>query len=388
MKYFIVPADFKNQTIDKYIELNNRYEDSKVIETYGQITIGNNLGSGRSLDLLPKIEYLDFISYVHYSQQKGIAFNYTINAPHMNNREFTENGIQEIKEFFDDLYNAGVHSLTIALPSLIELVKSMGYNFKIKASVLCQITNANKAMSYKRQGIDRIVLDESLNRNFSEMKRIANAFGNGIEIIANAICYKDCSYRMFHYNQMAADSIKPISETSTQYYSHRCVLQRYEEISNIMKLCWVRPEDLKYYTSIGINYFKLQGRQAVLRGDPGRAVECYFRESYDGNLLELLDMFAPTNKFMVYVDNKKLDGFIKTFYEKENFCKNECTCCKYCETFARKSIDYEEANKIIDLAKKFYNGYDKYINLIEQLKSKAGEEKEDDRIDVDFEFGG
>ncbi len=40
--------------------------------------------------------------------------------------------------------------------------------------------------------------------------------------------------------------------------------------------------------------------------------------------MELLDSFSPTNNFKIHMDNKKLDGFIKPFVEKDNFCKNDC----------------------------------------------------------------
>lgn len=112
MKYFIVPADFKNSTIDKYDKQNEKYEHSKVIETYGQISVGNTLGSGRAGDLIPRVDLKGLEQYIKYSAQRGIAFNYTLNATCLGNEEFNEDGILEIKRFLDDLYNAGVESLT------------------------------------------------------------------------------------------------------------------------------------------------------------------------------------------------------------------------------------------------------------------------------------
>ena len=43
MKYFGVPADFKKETIEKYDKLNKEYSASRVIETYGNITLENFL---------------------------------------------------------------------------------------------------------------------------------------------------------------------------------------------------------------------------------------------------------------------------------------------------------------------------------------------------------
>lgn len=179
---------------------------------------------------------------------------------------------------------------------MMELIKLLGCKFKLKASTLCQITNANKAMSYKKMGVERIVLDEAVNRDFQTMKDIRNAFGEGMDIIVNVVYHKNCIYRMFHQNQVSHD--KEADRTSVACYSHKCMMKRAEEVGNLMKLNWVRPDDLHFYTEIGINYFKIQERQAVMKGHPLRTVESYFKEDYSGNLMELLDSFSPTNAFV------------------------------------------------------------------------------------------
>ena len=54
---FSVAADFKRSTLDAYDQLNQRYSGRKVAETFGQISIGNQLdpdGPGICCRLLPK----------------------------------------------------------------------------------------------------------------------------------------------------------------------------------------------------------------------------------------------------------------------------------------------------------------------------------------------
>jgi len=388
MKYYSVPADFKKETIDKYVELHRKYNDSRVKETYGNITVGNYFESGRPANVLPPIDIDGLKDYIHYSRSKDIDFHYTINATHMNNREFTRKGLLELTAFLEKLYDAGVRSLTIAMPSLLELVQSMNRDFKVKTSTLCSITNATKALAYKKMGVDRIVADESVNRDFQSLKRIRNAFGEKVELIVNAICHKNCIYRAFHYNQMSSDSIVIANEKSLDYYPNRCLMQRYQTVSDLLKLTWIRPEDIHYYTEIGINYFKLQGRQAVIKGDPLRAVEAYFKESYDGELFELLDMFDPTSSFRVKVENKRLDGFIKPFANttgNESFCKNECEKCQYCDNFTRKAIDSEDAKKVFQLAENFFDQCDTYDKMLVSLND-SGETEQNSEMDVDFDI--
>lgn len=373
MKYFSLPADFKNETLDKYYELNQAYPDSKVAETYGQITVDNFLGSGRSYNLLPKIDLKKLENYVSYSQSKSINFNYTLNASCLGNREFSKEGLAEIVTFLGKLYDMGIRSLTIALPSLVELIRSTKYDFEIKASTVCSITNAYKALSYKKLGVNKVVPEESVNRDFFNLREIRQAFGEQVEIIINVVCHKNCIYRNYHHNQMSHDYAAESQQSSVDYYSHRCMMKRAEEVTNLLKLSWVRPEDLKYYLDIGINRFKIQGRQAALRGDPVRTAECYFKESYQGNLLELLDVFSPTNAFMIYLDNQKLDGFIKPFVETPHFCRNNCLSCGYCEKFLAKCVDPEKAREMNTMARDFYQSYDKFTKLIDEIKTKDSE---------------
>jgi collagenase-like PrtC family protease len=389
VKYYSVPADFNKETIDKYEALNNKYTDSRVVETYGNITQGegNFLASGRLVRQMFKKDWLDLYEYITYSKERNIDFNYTINAPFLHNREFTEKGVSGIKDFLDRLYEAGVRSLTITLPSLMELVQSTHLDFKIRASCICQIANVNKAMFYKSLGVNDIVVNESINRDFHTLKNIREAFGEKVEIIANQICDLNCIYRMFHYNMISGEPEGTVNDVSVNFYEHRCVLQQFKDKSNLLKLSWIRPEDIKYYTDIGIHYFKLQGRHTFIKGgDPVRTVECYFRQHHDGNLMDLLNMFSELTSFSVYVDNKKLDGFLEPFYKIKNFCNFNCTTCDYCETFARKAIDYKKAEETIHSARDFYNEYDPFKNILRSTNKVKEEVRQDEDLEIDFQM--
>lgn len=366
MKYFSIPSDFKKSTLDEYDKLNKKYHNSKVIETYGSITSGKTkFGSGRLAKDLGKIDYEDLEEYISYSRSKNIDFNYTLNSTTMHNLEFTQSGIRDIQNFVSRLYEIGVRSMTVALPPIMEIIQSMRYDIKLKASVLCQINNVSKALSFKKLGVERIVVDESLNRSFYYLKEIKEAFGNPVEVIVNQLCHRNCIYRMFHYNMTAEDFFGNVNKSSVDYYEHRCVMQQFNTISDLLKLSWIRPEDLHYYTESGINHFKLQGRHTFLKGgDPVKTVTQYFNENFDGNLMDLLYMYGNITSFKIYIDNKKLDGFIKPFFNKKDFCDNNCLSCNHCQIWSKKCIDYIMAEEIIDYAKSFYAEYDSFKKLL------------------------
>jgi len=381
MKYFSVPADFKKETIDSYHQLHAAYPGARVKETYGNITIGNCFESGRSVNLLPAVDLRQLEDYIRYSHERGIDFNYTINTSTMNNREFTPEGMGEARGFLHMLYDAGVRILTIAMPSLIELAVDGPWDFSVVGSTISQVRNAQQAVAFRDLGVTRIVLDEALNRHFGELKRITRSFDGEVEVIANVVCYKNCIYRPFHYNQMSGDSIRLSSRASFQYYSHRCLLQRFQRLANLLRLSWIRPEDIHHYEALGIRYFKLQGRQAVVHGDPVRAVECYFKESFDGDLMELLDMFEPTSNFRVAMDNRSLDGFIAPFVRRENFCKNDCAVCGYCEKFSETCIDKDAAAEVVKMAGEFIDEFDEYKKMVKLDNREATERLHPDDLD-------
>ncbi len=376
MKLFSVPADFQKSTIDQYVKLNNSYSESCIHETYGNISIGNSIESGRALSQLPKIDFLDLHDYVVYAEKNDISFNYTINAAYMNNKEFSKEGVREIIGFLEKLYKVGIRNLTIAMPSLMEIVKSMKYDFNIKASTICFINNPQKALVYKNLGIDRLVIDESIHRDFRTLGEIVDLVGSNVEVIVNTMCHKNCRYRIFHYNETSGDSVGQKNEVGVNFFEHKCILQRYDTVGDILKLGWIRPEDIKLYEKIGIKHFKFQGRQHVSNPDHIKAIECYFKEDFNGNLLDLLDMMNTRYRFKVNVGNKKLDGFLKPFYENKVVCRNNCTKCGYCDLFAKKAIELKAADEIIGLAKKFYSECDEFNILLNDSHDEYNNQKQ------------
>ncbi len=341
MKYFCMPSDFKNKTIDEYDEINKKYSHSKIIETFGQLAPDTVFGSCRSPRSLPGVDRCKLENYIRYCKEKGIEFNYVINATCMSNEELTKSGYQKIKNFFGMLEGMGAGWVTISLPSLMEIAKHVTPSLKIKASTVCQINSPFKAKFYEDLGIKRIVLDEDIYRDFSMLKRIRNIYTGDLEIIINSFCVNDCPYKMFHYNSF---SHSPANRDECSYFSSRC-RNLHIRAESYMKLNWIRPEDIHYYDELGISYFKMQGRTNVLTGNPAKAVNQYIEEHYDGDLISLLELFSSERPLMIAdctIDNAKLEGFFEKFVNEPCFCTKNCSPCGYCKDFAVKSMG--EAN--------------------------------------------
>lgn len=388
MKIFSMPADFKTTTIDRYHELNQRYSDSKITETYGQLTVGSVVNSGRAIGMISEVGYNALVKYVNYSKQKDIEFNYTLNPSCMGNVEFSSQGIKRINELLRNLSNLGIQSLTLSTPALFELAASMDLQFKLKASAICEIMTPDKALFYKNLGAERIVVDPDITRDFLRLKLIAEAMKGKVELIVNNVCYKNCAYKMFHYNHEAHDIPGNSHQTIHDYYYDRCHMQKARDLKNVIRLNWVRPEDLKYYLQTGIKYFKIQGRQNVEKGDPVKALEAYMKESYQGNLFDLITIFAPYTTFQPYIDNKKLEGFVKTFFHDPYFCKNTCATCKYCEGYARKSMKVKEVEELNREALAYFeeiDGYKQELANAEEIEKSREKPFQSQPYNFDFE---
>lgn len=352
-----MPSDFKFDTIDSYVSLNEEFLNSKLVETYGQITTGKIISSGRFSNSIPPVSLNALKDYIEYSKKNGIGFSYIFNASCMGNYEFTRAGIKNIKDFVRELKSIGVDTFTVSSPALIEIILEVDQSTNVIASTICEINSVSKALFYKKLGVKRIVVDTDVNRNFKLLGNITSAFGEGVEVIVNNVCMKNCAYKMFHYNHDSHGS-GPDASLDISYYSSRCAMQKLASPENILKLNWIRPEDIKHYNAMNITHYKIQGRPNVLTGKPVRALRSYFNEYFDGNLCELLVLFSPTI-FSSSIDNKCLEGFLNPFVSNSDFCSDFCDGCGYCSTYASKSMDFEKVQK----SNQDFIGIFKSINL-------------------------
>ena len=364
MKVFNVPADFKHETIDRYRELNEQEKGIVVNETYGQLTNGYLINSGRIKTLLPEIDIKKLEKYVDYSLKNGIKFNNTLNPACLGNAEFTREGIKELMHLLKDLNSIGIKDLTITLPAIIEFVQMSDLEFDLKVSAINHVDSITKLDFYKKMGVKRVVIEPDLYRNFRTLRDMVQYFGDGVEIIVNDLCYKNCPYKIFHYNHEAHGN-NP-ERYVNNYYFMRCGIQKSGDFSNYLKLNWIRPEDIKLYENMGIQNFKIQGRPYIGKGNIMKVLAAYAQEKFDGNLLELLHLFAPYDSVhQPYIDNKGLEGFVEGFYYGKVNCSNICDSCGYCKKYAQKSI--KDSTEKLKSAIHYYHSQDQFKKLVNTL---------------------
>jgi collagenase-like PrtC family protease len=369
-----VPINWQDDFFDK-VDL------SSVCEVYGKLD-SDVIGGGRASVIFPKVALSTFKDHVSRVRALGLDFNYLLNASCMDNMEFSRDGSRKIRKFLDFLFENKVNMVTITLPSLVSLVKKFYPSIKVSVSTNAMVNSYDKLRCWEEFGIDQITLSYSeLNRDFKELRRIVKYKKCEVQLICNLFCRKDCPFQAFHSNFHSHASQKGHvnKRFPADYYCMFCLVRVWSNPFEIMRSCWIRPEDVELYEKIGIEKFKLAER-GMNTPDLSRIVKAYTERSYAGNLMDLIPTMSKyryisdlkVSHFMkyffrpskisipklirlmeilqklrknkdyyfnlgIYMDNKKLDGFMERFVNSS--CRDTtCDECGYCLRFSEKAI--------------------------------------------------
>ncbi len=353
-------------------DLLRRLEGTSVQSLYGQMW-NDPLGGGRMALFIPKVGKKEVASFIAEVRKRGLSFNYLINATCFDNLELTKKGYQKITDHVDWISSIGVDMVTVALPFLLEMLKREFPNLKVCVSSFARVQNIHLAHYWEELGADKIILPESIGRDFRTLRAIREAVDCELELIANHCCLFQCPLDLHHRNMVSHGSQEghPCGGFAPDYCKLACQRLKLFRPAELIKSRWIRPEDVSDYEVIGIDCLKLIER---FRGTESLAqiVSAYERKSYRGNLVELLSLpqqgafLSPNLEVLqrtdlidpekmgeamevlkepfpgkVFIDNSKLDGFIDRF-KKTDCLRTDCDRCGYCEQMASRAISIDE----------------------------------------------
>ena len=294
-------------------------------------------GSGRIMPETSLDEFTEIIGKIH---NEGIRVNLLLNSTCEGSEWYSQKTVDSIMEYLKYAHEKlGVESVTIANPLYIIKVKTRFPDMEICASVLGDIDCVQRAVLYKKAGADVITPDININRDLNLLKEIKEVTGAELKLMVNEGCLYKCPFRKFHFNATSHAS-KEVSEVgldvSLADFFGYCNQVISEDHSQILKSCWIRPEDTRKYGEI-TNFFKIVGRTYV-KSRVTRATKAYLEEGLDGDLLDIL--CASIGRFSLnygaYLYNKALEEY--KFFEKVNSCGHRCSQCSYCEDIANELI--------------------------------------------------
>jgi collagenase-like PrtC family protease len=315
-----------------------------------------------------------------------LEFSYLLNAPCLGNLQYSKKGYGQLIELLEWIDRAGADAVTVGIPYLVDLVRKRFPRLKAKVSTTARVNTVRKALQYEDMGVEEIIIDEHINREFKTLEAIRKEVKCNLELIVNNICLWQCPYNFEHVNHDGHASREGEEDhyCYLQYPGYLCLYRKLTDPVELLKSPWIRPEDIPHYEALGYDHFKITERfkRTPLLLENVRAYE---DRRYDGNLLDLFTLprkgaFTPLHleyfiqpkhvnimkiselekvfdlevRELIQLDNKKLEGFIEHFKTKD--CNHiSCSNCRYCDTVFEKVavVKKEEVERAAQKVKHF-----------------------------------
>ena len=286
------------------------------------------IGTGRSNLASPQLE--DIKEQTDLAHKNGVKMELVLNSSCMGGRQLTPEGYRINNWYIEKLVDIGIDSIVVADPYLVETI-SNNFDVDVVVSVLAFVDSPQKAEFFQDLGASSIVIDSNVNRHFDVLHAIRDSVDCELKLLINEGCLYRCPFRYAHFNFFShAFGPEPRPNVLDDYYYLKCLELRIEAPEQIIKSPWIRPEDIKLYKDI-TDVYKIGGRTHFVEWILN-CVNAYYNESYDGNLMDLLD--CPKDlKDLYNIPNKSFDGILEKQWKN---CKKVCNKCGYCKALTKK----------------------------------------------------
>lgn len=368
-----VPFVNDSAYVDALVELATQNTTSRrIFEVYGSLPLDpvGNLRPANSIRPTTPAELRRQIDRLHDAH---IRFNYVMNSELLP-IPLTSSYKQEVLDFVDMLVSCGVDEITVTVPYLMSLFHEHAPNLRVNASICNEIASVREAVEFEQLGAGVIVLDRDANRDFELIRQIRRHVKAEIKVLCNSACVYHCINVHYHgtYSSALSSSALALGTPDadaplTPYCNYYCRMRFFADPAELIRMHWIRPDDLDLYVREGVALFKIDGRDK----DPSYLLEvthAYLTGSYEGNLFHLLqpefvrqmdeisqsdaaqrptldtarlrelteDYLAERCAWPLGIDNRDLDGFADAFVTGKVTCQGNCVECRYCDAFARK----------------------------------------------------
>ena len=347
---------------DNLIEQISKYGPH---ELYGKLKT-DCVGGGRPAWVLPEVDWERVRRHIRIAHKHSTRFNYLLNAVTLGSRE--AKGYREIRRLMDTVADVGADAITVTDPLLLMVAKRYYPQFEVKISIFAGVATPVQAKLWADLGADVISPAPTLvNREFSILKSIADAFQGPIQLVANNNCIMGCPFTPTHnaFVSQASRSQLDAKKPMVDYCMYGCRLMRLTNPELMVKGDWIRPEDLEHYERVGVKQIKIVDRSCSTSMIVKR-VKAYTERRYDGNLFDIMEQAMIERKRalegsrgalafyrepVVSIPNRKLDGFIDHFVA-HSCMQTDCLKCGYCSEVAARVVRIDKG-KLKTLSKRY-----------------------------------
>lgn len=357
------------------LQLLESTRELPVFDFYGAMNT-TPVGHARSAFIIPDVAPERVTAFIDRAHALGREFSYVLNAPNMANLEFDPHIHRTLLDYFQWLVDIGVDTVHVSNPYLMEVLVEQFSSLKVNASVICGICSPDMAVAYERMGVSSINVGLEVNRDFAALRAIRKAVTVPLIIIPNLADLRQCPFRTYHYSMLGHTTQSTSKEKAWRSWAmDPCTMQCNEKKLStpveIIKSCFIRPEDLKHYDAAGMDIYKISGRHQNTQWIT-RSATAYAERAFQGNLTDILDTVIMNTNFIeqlhmefigqtdreildveefyswgninynvsdvVMIDNAQLGGFIEHFVNDGCNLRRWCNDCGYCEQWADKAV--------------------------------------------------
>jgi len=362
------------------------------VELFGGMP-GSVVAGGRASFVAPAVTEPQVEEYIKRTHAAGHTFNFLLNASCLDNREYRRDEYKKILEHIAWVAEAGADSVTVTIPYLLQIIKRHFPSLKVNVSSWARVESVRKAKFFEDMGADGIVLSEEVNRDFKTLEAIRRAVKCDLTLIANPGCLYGCPRSFYHANVMTHGS-QGGHESEGFLVDHcyfSCTTEKVKDPVEIVKIRWIRPEDVEDYEMAGIDTLKIIDRYKTTEVLLSY-LKAYHERRYDGNIVDLLNLpkkkaFLPANlkyimrdehintsKLMEYaditdftvseclvLDNTRIPSNFLSFFKTKDCAISDCADCGFCDLISRKAMKVESGPLAAQIGK--------YEALLESLVS-------------------
>ncbi len=244
-------------------------------------------GGGRPPQILPNVSHEAFRAHLEVVHHYSRRFFATLNSNDLGLREYTPGYIDRLLGEVAELLDLGVDGFVVALPALIEAIRTEYPEVPISVSTFARIRTVTQAEYFLRLGARRIILEEG-NRDFRLIRGLVR-LGAEVEVLVNQSCLPSCPYRGHHLNTSSLASQPSAPCPAFEYPILECGLEYVRDPSKLISGIFVRPEDLAVFEEAGVTRFKVSGRNRSTDWLV-RCARAYAERSYPGDLTDILSL--------------------------------------------------------------------------------------------------
>ena len=349
-------------------------EGSPKVELFGGIP-GSLIAGGRASFVAPEVTEEGAEKYIAAARKAGHSFNFLLNASCLDNREYRKDEFEKILRHVEWVQATSADWVTVTIPYLFQIIKKHYPSLKLVVSSWARVESVRKAQYWEEMGADAIVLSEEINRDFKTLEAIRKAVKCKLILIANPGCLYGCPRSFYHANVMTHGSQGGHSSEGflVDHCYFSCTKDKIKNPTELIKIRWIRPEDVDDYEMAGIDCLKIIDRYKTTETLLSY-LKAYTDRRFNGNLVELLNLprkkaFLPANmKYLLrdeYINTSKLMEFADitdypvteglvlnssrvpsnflSFFKTKDCATSDCEECGYCALIAKRALTVDKA---------------------------------------------